>query len=88
MRVVPKKQPGAKSMHTPLKQVRIKRGQTLGDVARAVGTDIGNLSRIENAKQSASPDLAERLARHFGYELTEIQIIYPERFMHAGCSHD
>ena len=24
---------------------------------------------------------AEKLATHFGYEITEIQILYPERFM-------
>ncbi|MBU0593344.1 MAG: helix-turn-helix domain-containing protein [Gammaproteobacteria bacterium] len=70
-------------MYSPLKQVRIKRGQTLNDVAQAVGTDSGNLSRIENQKQTASPDLAEKLAKHFGYEVTEIQILYPERFQHA-----
>ena len=40
----------------------------------------GNISRLENGKQRASPDLAERLAKHFGYAITEIQILYPERF--------
>lgn len=69
-------------METPLKQVRIKRGHTLNEVSQAVGTDSGNLSRIENQKQTASPELAAKLAKHFGYEVTEIQILYPERFMH------
>jgi transcriptional regulator with XRE-family HTH domain len=67
-------------MHPPLKALRIKRGQTLQTVAAAVGTDAGNISRLENGKQRASPDLAERLAKHFGYAITEIQILYPERF--------
>lgn len=67
-------------MNTPLKALRISRSQTLHDTATAVGTDTGNLSRIENAKQRASPELAERLAKHFGYAITEIQILYPERF--------
>lgn len=71
---------GTTPMHSPLKQTRIKRGQTLADVSTAVGTNTGNLSRIENGMQKARPNLAEKLARHFGYEITEIQIIYPERF--------
>lgn len=68
-------------MSSPLKQSRIKRGQTLAEVSTAVGTNTGNLSRIENGLQKARPNLAEKLARHFGYEITEIQIIYPERFI-------
>lgn len=71
-------------MQAPLKTVRIRRGHTLDQVAQAVGTDSGNLSRIENGKQKASPDLAERLAKHFGGEITEIQILYPERFAPNG----
>lgn len=67
-------------MYPPLKAVRIKRGQTLTEVAHSVGTDAGNLSRIENGKQKASAEMAEKLAKHFGYEITEIQILYPERF--------
>jgi len=70
-------------MNSPLKNTRLKRGQTLDKVAVAVGTATGNLSRIENAKQRASPELAEKLVKHFGYALTEIEIIYPERFMTA-----
>ena len=63
-----------------IKQNRIKRGQTLLDVASAVGTNPGHLSRIENGMSNASPELAERLAKHFGYAITEIEILYPERF--------
>ncbi|BCB27038.1 hypothetical protein SKTS_19240 [Sulfurimicrobium lacus] len=70
-------------MYTPLKQARIRRGQTLADVAQAVETDDSTISRIENRKQSASPELAEKLARHFGNAVTEIEIIYPERFMQS-----
>lgn len=67
-------------MNTPLKTARLKRGYVLARVAASVGTDQGNLSRIENGKQRASPELAERLAKYFGYDITEIQILYPERF--------
>lgn len=63
-----------------IKTLRLQRGQTLAQVAAAVGTDAGNMSRIENGKQAASPAMAEKLAKHFGYAITEMQILYPERF--------
>lgn len=72
-------------MHSPLKQTRLRRNGTLADVARAVGTNNGNLSRIENGKQKASPKLAEKLAHYFGHEITEIQILYPERYSPADA---
>ena len=65
---------------TPLRKIRHAREESIHQVAEAVGTNAGNLSRIENAKQKASPELAERLAKYFGYAVTEIQILYPERF--------
>ena len=71
---------GVPKVINPVKTLRLERGQTLSTVAAAVQTDVGNLSRIENCKQKASPELAERLAKHFGYAVTEIQILYPERF--------
>jgi len=70
-------------MNTPLKTVRLKRGQTLRQVADAVGTDVGNVSRMENQKQGVAPAMAEKLSKHFGGEITELQILYPERFMEA-----
>lgn len=67
-------------MNSPLKQARLKREQTLQFVADAVGIDTGNLSRIERGIQVPSKELTEKLARHFDNEVTETQIIYPERF--------
>lgn len=67
-------------MKSPLRRVREAKGQTIVEVCRAVGTDPGNLSRIENGKQKASTDLAEKLAKHFGDAITEMEILYPERF--------
>lgn len=68
---------------SPLKSVRLKHKKTLQDVADAVGIDTGNLSRIERGLQVPSKDLTEKLARHFDNEVTETQIIYPERFASA-----
>lgn len=67
-------------MGSPLKQVRIKRKETLQQVAVAVGTDSGNLSRIERGLQVPSKQVAARLSSYFGGEVSEVQIIYPERF--------
>lgn len=71
-------------MNSPLKQVRLQREKTLQDVADAVGTDTGNLSRIERGTQVPSKVMAEKLAQYFDNEVTETQIIYPERFMEPG----
>lgn len=64
-----------------IKQTRLKRGQTLLEVAQAVGSNAGHISKIENNINKPSPELAEKLAKHFGYAITEIQILYPERFL-------
>ena len=67
-------------MNSPLKQARLKHEKTLQEVADAVGIDTGNLSRIERGLQVPSKDLTEKLAQYFNGEVTETQIIYPERF--------
>lgn len=69
---------------TPLKSLRKTRNLSIHVVANEVGTNAGNMSRIENGKQRASPGLAERIAKYFGYAITEIQILYPERFDQQG----
>jgi len=59
---------------------REKSGKTIQQVAAEVGIDAGNLSRIERGTQTPSKDLTERLAKYFSGEVTEIEIIFPERF--------
>lgn len=71
-------------MKSPLRRIRERKGQTIVEVSRAVHTDPGNLSRIESGKQKASTDLAEKLAQHFAHEVTEIEILYPQRYMAIG----
>lgn len=65
---------------SPLKKARLKRELTLQQVSSAVGTDTGNLSRIERGIQIPSKELAEALVKYYDNEVTETQIIYPERF--------
>lgn len=71
-------------MKSPLRLIRESKGQTIVEVGRAVSVDPGNLSRIENCKQKASTELAEKLVKHFNHEITEIEILYPDRFASEG----
>jgi transcriptional regulator with XRE-family HTH domain len=71
-------------MKSPLRQIRERKGQTIVEVSRAVSIDPGNLSRVENGKQKASTELAEKLAQHFGNEISEMEILYPDRFIETG----
>jgi ribosome-binding protein aMBF1 (putative translation factor) len=70
----------ANPMKSPLRQAREKRGLTLKDVASGVSMDPGNLSRVERGEQVPSKDIVEALARFFDNSVTELEIIYPERF--------
>lgn len=65
---------------TPLKKIRIDKKLSIREVANAVDTDCGNLSRIENKRQRASAFLAEKLSKFYKGEISEIHILYPERF--------
>lgn len=55
-----------------LRAKRAERGLTLDEVAKAVSTNVGNLSRIECDKQLPSPALAIRLCRFYGIELADV----------------
>lgn len=70
-------------MMTPLRNARQAARKKLREVADAVGTSEGNLSRVECGKQTATPELAEKLARYFG-TVTEVEILYPERYVGQG----
>lgn len=67
-------------MKSPLRLARERCGLTLKQVADAVSMDPGNLSRVERGEQMPSKELVAALVEHFGNLVTELQIIYPERF--------
>lgn len=69
---------------TPLRTLRLKKNLQLNVVAQAVGTDAGNLSRIETGKQRTTPQLAEDLRKYFKDEISELEILYPERYVTAS----
>lgn len=70
----------ASTEQTPLRKIRHARGLSLEEVARKVGTDSGNLSRIELGRQSITRELAASLASFYGSEICELHIFYPERY--------
>lgn len=85
MRRIGPKPPQKVNPMSPLKRARLSRKWTLADVSARLAAlgdrlDSGNLSRVERGEQKASPALAEKLAKVFEGDLTEIHILYPERF--------
>ncbi len=68
-------------MQTPLRKMRISQNLTIQAVAKATEIDVGNLSRIERGTQVTSLSAAEKLSRFFGGAITEMEILYPQRFI-------
>lgn len=66
-----------------LRDARLARQKTLKEVAEAVGTDVGNLSRIESG-QVPKRELAARLVEYFGGAIT-FETFYETR---AAASND
>ena len=66
---------------TPLRKARLQRGLTLANVAKSVGSDTGNISRIQRGQQIPNRELLSNLVDLFKEnEITEVHILYPERF--------
>lgn len=73
-------------MKSPLRQAREKRGMTLNALAKKVGSDVGNLSRIERGVQTPNAHLAERICSEFDGEVSELQLIYPARYVETPAA--
>jgi len=73
---------------TPLRRIREKKKMSLAEVAVDVNCDAGNLSRIETGKQNPSLDLAAALSKFFKNEISEMEILYPERYMEKNAEKD
>lgn len=71
-------------MPTPLRKMRVERKLTISEVAIATQLDVGNLSRIERGIQVPSLETAEKLSRFFKGKITEMQILYPQRYMKSA----
>lgn len=55
-----------------LRSLRTHRNLTLESVAEAVGTDTGNLSRVERGQQGMTLELARRLAGFYNVSVDKI----------------
>lgn len=67
-------------MSSPLKRLRVSRGLTTTAVAKAVGINQGQYSRIENGAKTTA-ETAQRIVEFFGRDaIDEVRVLYPERF--------
>jgi len=73
-------------MQTPLRKMRVEKKLTIAEVAIATQLDVGNLSRIERGIQAPSLETAEKLSQFFKGKITEMQILYPQRYMKTSVS--
>lgn len=71
---MPKKPP------TPLQKIREAHHLSQSKVAAAVGLDQSSYHCIETGKNGTRPSTAERLVKFFGSGITEMHVLYPERF--------
>ena len=73
---------------TPLRIERERRKWTAISVAEALDLNQSYYSKIELGKIRPSPEIAERIAFHFGHAVSEMQILYPERFPDTTTSDE
>ena len=66
---------------SPLRRVRKQSGRTLREVANVIGYDPASLSRVERGQQTPTLGVAAKLARYYGGQISEVEILYPQRFM-------
>lgn len=59
----------------PIRALRAKRGLSLADAAREIGTTKGNLGRIERGIHGASDPLKRRIAEWSGNAITPNDLV-------------
>ena len=65
---------------TPLQKVREARGISQAEVARAVGLDQTTYGKLETAINRGRAGNAEKICKYFKGALTELHIMFPERY--------
>ena len=65
---------------TPLLKVREAKGVSQAAVAKAVGLDQTTYCKLETAVNRGRAGNAERICQYFGGALTELHIMFPERY--------
>ncbi|VUD48522.1 hypothetical protein TDB9533_01250 [Thalassocella blandensis] len=71
---------------TPQQFYKSKTRSEIEQLACAAKTTLSNFRQIALAGGSVSPKLAERLAEASGFEMTELEILYPDRFVASTVS--
>lgn len=66
---------------TPIRRARIRKKWSQDQVARSVGINASTYNRIELGRYVPNAALAEKLSKVFEGRITEMQILYPERFV-------
>ena len=61
-------------------QARNRRKLTQAEVATACGVTQSFYAKLEQREASPSTETAAKLAAFFGHEITEMQLLYPERY--------
>ena len=64
----------------PCYKIRVKRGISLTALANELGFAKSHLSKVEHCQSQASPELANRIAKFFGNEVTRDQILFPQDY--------
>lgn len=65
---------------TPRQYYQLKPKEVIQRLAERSGTSFGNFKQIAIANGSVGKDLAARLAENSDGEMTELEILYPERY--------
>ncbi len=65
---------------TPLRAARERIGKQQKDVCAELKIDPGHYCRMELGTGRPSPEVAAILAKYFGHAVTEMQLLYPERY--------
>jgi putative transcriptional regulator len=70
---------------TPLRRLRLRRQKSLDEVAAAIGVHNSTLSRIERGGETTAKVAAD-LVKFYGQDITEMEILYPDRFPSTDLS--
>lgn len=68
---------------TPLQKVREKTGLTQFQVAMGCGMTQASISRMESLEQKPTPENATSISKFFKHQVSELELLFPDRYMTA-----
>ncbi|HAV3453225.1 helix-turn-helix transcriptional regulator [Acinetobacter baumannii] len=75
-------------MASPLARKRKELKLTVEQVASGVGCSAPNYWRIESGEQQPRKNLLQAIIRYFDNQVTEMEILFPERYVTEGYFED